>query len=146
MAAWRDIEIGPRPSYDGVQPIYGAIIDNIGKIPCPCFRERAATVVVLGQSNAGNARRHSAREEVANFCSIYDGRCYRAADPLIGASGDGWALRAATRAFLFGNLSMILRGLAQRVILAPIAMETRASKTGRRAASSTTDIEILIRF
>ena len=52
---------------------------------------------------------------MVNF-NLYDGKCYRATDPLIGASGDGGNF--ATR---LGDI-LIERGFTERVVLAPIGM------------------------
>ncbi|HEY7229029.1 MAG TPA: sialate O-acetylesterase [Pseudolabrys sp.] len=80
-------------------------------------RTCTAVIVVVGQSNAANhgAGRYVAKRRVDNF-NIYDGRCYRAEDPLLGASGDGGNF--ATR---LGD-KLVDAGLFDRVILAPIAM------------------------
>lgn len=80
-------------------------------------RTRTAVIIVLGQSNAGNhgAGHYVAKHRVDNF-NIYDGKCYHAQDPLLGASGEGGNF--ATR---FGD-KLIEDGLFDRVILAPIAM------------------------
>jgi Carbohydrate esterase, sialic acid-specific acetylesterase len=80
-------------------------------------RNRTAVIAILGQSNAGNhgAGRYEAKYRVDNF-NIYDGRCYRAVDPLLGASGDGGNF--ATR---LGDKLIDCR-MFDRVILAPIAM------------------------
>jgi hypothetical protein len=80
-------------------------------------RSRTAVVITLGQSNAANhgAGHYTAANCVDNF-SVYDGSCYHAADPLLGASGEGG--NTATR---FGDMA-IERGLFDRVIIAPIAM------------------------
>jgi Carbohydrate esterase, sialic acid-specific acetylesterase len=115
----RTIEIGERRTYDGEQPIYGPIPDATGKIEVPSqtLPAKNTVVVLLGQSNAANfcGGKYAAQCDVANF-NLYDGKCYRAADPLLGASGDGGNF--ATR---LGDL-LISRGLAKRVVLAPIAM------------------------
>jgi hypothetical protein len=80
-------------------------------------RSRTAVVVTLGQSHAANhgGGQYTATKCVDNF-NVYDGSCYHAADPLLGASGEGGNF--ATR---FGDM-VIERGLFDRVIIAPIAM------------------------
>jgi hypothetical protein len=117
MLDWRQIEIGSRASYDGSEAIYGPIPQGADRIACTCSSEQATTIVILGQSNAANFAqgRYIAKRNVVNF-SIYDGQCYPAADPLIGASGD--SANFATR---LGDL-LIAHGIADRVILAPIGM------------------------
>jgi hypothetical protein len=114
-----DITIGDRHTYDGLQPIHGPIPDARGREPVARGRPETENlvIVILGQSNAANfaAGRYRAERDVVNF-SLYDGNCYRAQDPLIGASGDTGNF--ATR---LGDV-LIDRGLAERVVLAPIAM------------------------
>jgi hypothetical protein len=74
-------------------------------------------IVTLGQSNAANFAEgnYAAAGGVVNF-NFYDGKCYQAIDPLLGASGLGGNF--ATR---LGDI-LINRGSARRVVLAPIAM------------------------
>jgi hypothetical protein len=117
MADWKLIEIGTRASYDGIEPIYGPLPDATGRTECHRVAERSATIVVVGQSNAANfaAGRYTAGPNVVNF-NIYDGRCYPAVDPLIGASGDSGHFATRLGDFL------IERGLAKHVTLAPIGM------------------------
>jgi hypothetical protein len=107
------------PPYDGAEPIYGPIPSTIGRQQAACIARAETTfvIVTLGQSNAANfaAGRYSARHDVVNF-NVYDGKCYRAIDPLVGASGDGGNF--ATR---LGDV-LIERGFAARVVLAPIGM------------------------
>ena len=114
-----DIAIGERESYDGAEPIYGPILDAAGRQLVPCLTDRKGTsvIITLGQSNAANfaSGHYAAQGKVANF-NLYDGRCYSAIDPLLGASGDGGNF--ATR---LGDI-LIRRGLAERVVLAPIGM------------------------
>jgi len=57
-------------------------------VPCPPQTERTAVILAMGQSNAANhagqgfASRHGAK--IVNF---FDGACYVAASPLLGATG-----------------------------------------------------------
>jgi len=116
-----DIILGALDTYEQLDQNWGSIHDTNGRQETGCAiegdRKRTAVIVVVGQSNAANhgAGRYAARYRVDNF-NIYDGRCYRAADPLLGASGDGgnFATRLGDR--------LIYTGLFDRVILAPIAM------------------------
>ena len=113
------IEIGHRQTYDGEQPIYGPLPDATDKVAISCrppFAKKSV-IVILGQSNAANfcGGKYAAKHSVANF-NLYDGKCYRAVDPLVGASGD--AGNFATR---LGDV-LISRSFARGVILAPIAM------------------------
>jgi carbohydrate esterase-like sialic acid-specific acetylesterase len=114
-----DIAIGERESYDGAEPIYGPIPHAAGRQLIPCLTDKKGTsvIITLGQSNAANfaGGHYAARGEVANF-NLYDGRCYRAIDPLLGASGDGGNF--ATR---LGDI-LIQRSFAKRIVLAPIGM------------------------
>ena len=92
---------------------------------------KTAIIVVHGQSNAGNygSTRHTAREAVDNFDPA-TGKCFAAADPLLGADGMGGSF--ATR---LGDI-LIEAGRYDRVIIVPIAMgsSTISSLNSERAA------------
>jgi Carbohydrate esterase, sialic acid-specific acetylesterase len=114
----QDIDIGDSTSYDG-GPSFGDIPGAAGRDPVACRLDARSTfvVVTLGQSNAANFAGgiYIADTDVVNF-NIYDGKCYRAVDPLLGASGLGGNF--ATR---LGDV-LVRRGYAARVVIAPIAM------------------------
>lgn len=116
-----DIVIGESDSYERLDWNWGSIRDTTGRQQSPLAiegeRGRTAVIVILGQSNAANhgSGRYVAKRRVDNF-NLYDSQCYRAADPLLGASSDGGNF--ATR---LGD-KLIEAGLFGRVILAPIAM------------------------
>ena len=83
------------------------------EVPCPAQTASTLVVVPLGQSNAGSSAQGetAARPNVLNF---FDGRCYRAQDPLLGTDGSG-----ASPWIAFAN------ALAQRhdhVVLAPFTV------------------------
>ncbi len=64
--------------------------DTRGKIEVPCGeigRGKVMVALAFGQSNAGNhgETTHASMNGVYNF---FRGRCYRAADPLLGPTGD----------------------------------------------------------
>jgi hypothetical protein len=77
---------------------------------------RTAIIIVHGQSNAANygTTRHAAREAVDNFDPA-TGKCFAAADPLLGTDGIGGSF--ATR---LGDI-LIQAGRYDRVILVPLA-------------------------
>ncbi len=116
-----DVILGALDTYEKLDQNWGSIYDPSGRQETGCKidgdRKRTAVIVVVGQSNAANhgAGRYAASRRVDNF-NVYDGKCYRATDPLLGASGDGGNF--ATR---LGD-KLIDAGLFDRVILAPIAM------------------------
>jgi Carbohydrate esterase, sialic acid-specific acetylesterase len=116
-----DIILGSRDTYEHLDWNWGSIHDPTGRresrLVIEADRRRTAVIVIVGQSNAANhgTGRYVAKRRVDNF-SLYDGKCYHAADPLLGASGDGGNF--ATR---LGD-KLIEVGLFDRVILAPIAM------------------------
>ena len=93
--------------------------DPRGRTPVPCGEGsgRTAVVVTFGQSNAANIspQRRRGAAGLINF-NFLDGKCYVAADPLLGTSGDGGAVWT-----VFGN-TLIARGAFERVILAPLAV------------------------
>lgn len=84
--------------------------------PCAIASGRTAIIVVHGQSNAANhgSARHTAREAVDNFDPA-TGKCFAAADPLLGTDGIGGSF--ATR---LGDI-LIQAGRYDRVILVPLA-------------------------
>ena len=97
---------------------FGRLLSYPGKIEitCPIQDEKTAVLLLVGQSNAGNhqgQRHQSADDRVVNFV---DGRCYRAASPLLGADGE----RGETWTLL-GN-KLVQSGLYHTVILIPAAV------------------------
>src|SRR5262245_13377459 len=78
---------------------------------------RPAVVMIIGQSNGGNhgETRHAAQGPVYNF-NPFDGCCYRASDPLLGATGDGgspWCL--------LGD-AIIAKGFAPSILYLPLSV------------------------
>lgn len=84
---------------------------------CVPVSDRTAVIVLLGQSNAANSgdTRYSAREAVDNFDPA-SGKCFAAADPLLGADGAGGNF--GTR---LGDL-LIQAGRYDRVIVASVGI------------------------
>ena len=84
--------------------------------PCGPVSGKTAIIVVHGQSNAANygSARHTAREAVDNFDPA-SGKCFAAADPLLGTDGIGGSF--ATR---LGDI-LIQAGRYDRVIFVPLA-------------------------
>ena len=73
--------------------------------------------LIIGQSNGGNhgETRSTAHRAVFNF-NLFDGLCYRASDPLLGATGDGgspWCI--------FGD-ALIADSFAQSILLCPFSV------------------------
>lgn len=105
--------------------IRGAGQIDLADVPPPPRIERSCTpvsgktaiIVVHGQSNAANygTTRHIAREAVDNFDPV-TGKCFAAADPLLGTDGIGGSF--ATR---LGDI-LIQAGRYDRVIIAPFAV------------------------
>jgi Carbohydrate esterase, sialic acid-specific acetylesterase len=113
-----DIDIGGMGSYHDLDQGGESVRDATGRQQVPCQAEqRTAVIVTLGQSNAANyaLTRYTPRQDVRNF-DLYDGRCYKAQDPLLGASGTGGNFASP-----LGDM-LIERGLYTRVIIAPIAI------------------------
>ena len=84
--------------------------------PCSPVSGKTAIIVVHGQSNAANygSTRYTAREAVDNFDPA-TGKCFAAADPLLGTDGIGGSF--ATR---LGDI-LIQAGRYDRVIFVPLA-------------------------
>ena len=83
---------------------------------CMPVSDKTAIIVVHGQSNAANwgSTRHTSREAVDNL-DPGTGKCFAAADPLLGSDGSGGSF--ATR---LGDM-LIQAGRYDRVIFMPIA-------------------------
>jgi Carbohydrate esterase, sialic acid-specific acetylesterase len=116
-----DIILGNLDTYDRLDQNWQSFRDTARKqqssLTIDGARDRTAVIVILGQSNAANhgAGCYAAKHRVDNF-NLYDGRCYHAADPLLGASGEegNFATRLGDK--------LIEAELFDRIILAPIAM------------------------
>lgn len=110
VAEWRNPELGTDQ--------FGRLLRYPGKIavPCPLQIETTAVLLVIGQSNAANyqgQRYQSPDDRVVNFSN---GRCYRAASPLLGADGsmgETWTLL---------GVKLIQSGLSSSVVLIPAAV------------------------
>ncbi len=94
--------------------------DITGREPVDCaqFGEPGSAVLVtLGQSNAANECGIGPQpgEGVYNF-SLFDGKCYVARDPLLGATGDSGSVwtRLADK--------LVRGGVYKRVLIAPMAV------------------------
>lgn len=114
----QDIDIGSLDNYDELDQNWKSFRDTSHRTQAPCRAdERTAVIVTLGQSNAANyaLMRNTPTHDVLNF-DLYDGRCYKARDPLLGTSGTGGNFATPLADML------IERGLYARVIIAPIAM------------------------
>ncbi len=114
------IELGPADTYEKLDRNWKSNADTSERAVVPCADGgpiRALVIVTLGQSNAANHGQglYSPKHRVDNF-NLYDGKCYKAVEPLLGPSGQGgnFATRLADM--------LIERRLAARVVLAPIAM------------------------
>jgi hypothetical protein len=108
--AWGDHDI-QRDRFGRLQRYPGKM-----EIACPSQDDATAVLLVAGQSNAANSqgqRYQSADDRVINFS---EGRCYRAASPLLGADdqkGESWTLLGT---------KLVRLGLYNRVILIPAAV------------------------
>ena len=114
------IELGPADTYDRLDRNWKSNADASERAVVPCTDGgplRRLVIVTLGQSNAANHGQglYTPKHRVDNF-NLYDGKCYKAVEPLLGPSGQGgnFATRLADM--------LIERQLADRVVIAPIAM------------------------
>jgi Carbohydrate esterase, sialic acid-specific acetylesterase len=114
------IVLGPADTYELLDHNWKSNADTTERAVVPCSDGgplRPLVILTLGQSNAANEGRglHIPKHRVDNF-NLYDGKCYKAVEPLLGPTGQGgnFATRLADM--------LIERRLADRVVLAPIAM------------------------
>ncbi len=87
------------------------------EIACGSLKRDAAVILIMGQSNAANhgETRYRPHGEVYNF-DWMSGRCYRAEDPLLGATGDGGTPWTRLGEALVG------RGVLSQVLLVTVAV------------------------
>ena len=114
------IELGPADTYEKLDHNWKSNADTSERGVVPCndgSPSRPLVIVTLGQSNAASHGRglYMPTHRVDNF-NLYDGKCYKAVEPLLGPSGQGgnFATRLADM--------LIERRLAHRVVVAPMAM------------------------
>jgi len=91
--------------------------DGRKEVECRTIRPDAAVILAMGQSNAANhgTALYRPRQPVFNY-NWLDGKCYRAEDPLLGATGDGGSVW--TR---LGDM-LVERGLFRQVLLVSVAV------------------------
>jgi lysophospholipase L1-like esterase len=85
--------------------------------PFTAGNTRHAVLLTFGQSNSANygESRYTATDKVLNF-NIHDGMCYAAADPLLGADGNGGSV--------WGRVgdALIASGAFDRVLIVPFGI------------------------
>ena len=93
-------------------------------VPCPKMHAGLKVILVVGQSQAANSPdtitedtryKGPADAHILNL-NVYDGKCYVARDPLLGATGQGGSL------WLRLAHHLIATGKAREVVLMPIAV------------------------
>jgi len=76
----------------GTHDTFGRLLSFPGKtaVPCPAQTADMAVILAIGQSNAANhaSTRLTTRHPEQVF-NLFDGKCYVAASPLLGATGEG---------------------------------------------------------
>jgi hypothetical protein len=76
----------------GIHDAFGRLVSFPGKTEVPCPGQTADTAVILaiGQSNAANhAAARLATHHPGQVLNLFDGKCFAAASPLLGATGEG---------------------------------------------------------
>jgi hypothetical protein len=102
-----------------VHDSHGRLVFYPGKTekPCPTQTARTAVILAIGQSNVANhAAARVATRHPAAVINYFDGKCYVAASPLLGASGDGgeFLTLLADRLVeddVYGNVVIVASGL-----------------------------------
>lgn len=109
----------------GERGVRVGVNDTENRIEVSCKRADAETIVLLtaGQSNSANhgQTRYTPTGDVVNF-NWFDGKCYKAADPLLGATGKGGSVW--TR---LGEL-MTRANPSRRVVIAPVGVDATSIK------------------
>lgn len=104
---------------DGVDTIGFRDTSNRIELDCHRLPQPTAIILTIGQSNAANHGEtlYSPQNDFYNF-NFFDGKCYRAMDPLLGATGNGGSVWSR-----LGSL-LIERKVFSNVIIAPIAVNS----------------------
>lgn len=108
---------------DGVNTIgYRDTSDRV-HIDCSKLRHDAAVILAIGQSNSANhgQTRYTPHRNVINY-NFFDDQCYRAADPMLGATGLGGSVWSR-----LGDL-LIQDSLYKQVVIAPIGVNASSIK------------------
>lgn len=87
------------------------------EIACDSLRKDTPVILTMGQSNAANygESRYRPKSAVYNF-NWLNGRCYRAEDPLLGATGNSGSIWSR-----LGD-ALIAQGASREVLFVPVAV------------------------
>ena len=80
------------PRLQGKYDEFGRLVEYPNKQPVPCLKQTTDTAVllVMGQSNSANhAQKKFTTQYPGKVVNYFNGRCFAAASPLLGASGEG---------------------------------------------------------
>ena len=100
-------------------------------IRCPKQTQNTGVILVLGQSNAANHAEYLfKRHEVEGVVNYYDGHCYAAASPLLGATGERgeWLSKTANH--------LVQLGIYEEVVVVSAAVAVPRSRVGRKVMIS----------
>jgi Carbohydrate esterase, sialic acid-specific acetylesterase len=81
----------PPPRFRGFYGEAGRLVSYPGKVvvPCPAPGPNTAVILAIGQSNIGNhAEKRAATRYPEAVVNLFDGKCFQAASPLLGATGN----------------------------------------------------------
>jgi hypothetical protein len=110
---------GLRPLHRGEHGQFARLIAYPGKteVPCPAPSADTAVMLVMGQSNAANhLSAHFTSQHGNVVVNLFDGKCYGAASPVLGATGeDGEFLT------LLGD-KLVESGAYKTVVLVPASV------------------------
>lgn len=112
-------------------------------VPCPEPHDRLGVLVSFGQSNSANSAGYRVKnEEVSDVINWYEGQCYEAKSPLLGATGSNGEWMSLTAQALVEN------GTYDQVIIlslgvggSPVAAWTRGSDANVRLLKSLREID-----
>lgn len=92
-------------------------VSGRAEISCASLRKDTPVILIMGQSNAANygETRYRPKAAVYNF-NWMDGRCYRAEDPLLGATGNNGSIWSR-----LGD-TVIAQGGFREILFVPIAV------------------------
>lgn len=119
------IKQSPIPTEERQVTVYGRYekIDTKTEISCPRQTDNTVVALVFGQSNAANSHGQRILQNSPRIVNLFNGKCYVASDPLLGASGNAGSVWT-----LLGT-KLIATGKYDNIIFVPAGMGGSAIKS-----------------
>jgi len=109
---------GPEIKLPRAYDSYGRynLLDGKTEIVCPKQTDQTVVALVYGQSNSANMHGQRTFQHSPRIVNFFNGRCYKASDPLLGASG------RAGSVWTFTGARLLETGKYDHIIFVPAGM------------------------